>query len=119
MANPATLPRLRFALIINGPDAPTPAPRVDAVPAECAGLFHVERRDSFRPDYEQFRAALPSNLRRYVTRKADPFPSLWYDKRALYDDGRTRDGGLPFYTVRKANGDYVATVYASLVEEPA
>jgi hypothetical protein len=110
---------LSFALIINGDDAPTPAPRCAV--ADCAtgaGVYHVASGRILRPDYETFRAALPSRLRRYVTREREPFPSLWFDKRARFEHGRTAPA-LPYFTIRNARGDYVATVYAALVEGEA
>ena len=110
-----TTPALAFALIISGTHAPTPAPRCAAVDAELAGLRHVGTGRRLRPDYDSFRAALPSALRRYVTAKRVPFPSFWYDKRARFEGGRTQVA-LPFYHIRNAKGALVATVYAALVE---
>lgn len=110
---------LAFALIINGDDAPTPAPRCAV--ADCdtgAGVYHVASGRILRPDYETFRAALPPRLRRYMTRERVPFPSLWFRKGTRFEHGRTGPA-LPYMTIRDARGDYVATVYAALVEGDA
>ena len=109
-------PRLRFALVLSGKHATAPAPRVDAVDAECAGLFHAPSGRIVRPDYDQFRAALPPAVRRYVRTPADC--SLWYDKRGRFEGGKTR-GAMPHAHVYNARGDIVSTVYAMLCEETA
>lgn len=109
MQTPA--PAYRFALIISGEHAPTPAPRCAAVPSvTTAGGVHVPAiGDWLRPCYDGFRAALPPRLRRYCP----AMPSLWYRKGVAFDGDRTGPA-LPYIHLRNARGDLVATVYVAI-----
>lgn len=98
---------MEFALIISGPDAPTPAPRVPAVPAYVAGIWDSESETSWTPDRDAIAAALPAKLRRFYKRAP---ANVWFDKHARLESGRCVPS-LPYMTLSKANGDHVATVY--------
>lgn len=102
---------MEFAMIISGADAPTPAPRVRAVPSETGtGLYEPATRTIWRPEDEAIRAALPPRLRRYVRNRE--FLRLWYegDFCRIDEQGRTLPS-LPYLEINDARGNRIATAY--------
>lgn len=106
---------MQFAMLISGDNAPTPAPRVPAVPAVCAGLWCETERDLLTPDQAAIRAALPARLRRYVANREHL--TIWHcDGSRVLANGRCK-GPLPYMEINNAKGARVATVYFAPVSE--
>ena len=100
---------MQFAMILSGADAPTPAPRVAAVPSQTGtGVYDPDTREIWRPDDSAIRAALPARLRRYAASRE--FLRCWYDKGARIEGGRCVPS-LPYLEICDARGRLVETAY--------
>lgn len=105
---------MEFAMILSGHDAPTPAPRVPAIPSESGiGLYDETSREIWKPDSESIRAALPARLRRYV--KGREFLTCWFDRQARIDNDGNRHGWFPYLEINDAKGNRIETAYFALI----
>lgn len=100
---------MQFAMILNGCDAPTPAPRIPAILCQQGetGVLDVATGKRWRPCLESARLAFPAK----IWRKASGNPiALELDSGARLTGGRCSPS-LPYATIRDSARRYVATAY--------
>lgn len=105
---------MQFAMIVSGPLATAPAPRVPAIPSKTGiGLWDESKREIWQIDSAAAIAALPAKLRRHAARNG---LQAWFNDRSKIIDGRCK-GDLPFAHIRDARGALLAAAYFAPVCE--
>lgn len=106
---------MQFAMILSGPLAVAPAPRIPAVPSVTGiGLWDSAAREIWQVDREAALAALPAKLRRHAKRDGI---TPWFDRDSKIENGRCVGGVLPFCHIRDGRGALLATAYFAPVCE--
>lgn len=106
---------MEFALIISGPSAPTPAPRVQAVPSATGiGVYDHATQETWQPARAAIRSALPYRWRKAYDRASGP----WYDADARMKGGKCVPT-LPYMSLYGRRGRHLANVYFAPVVESA
>lgn len=97
---------MQFALVLTGQNAPTPAPRIDAIPSISGiGLWDENTQEIWEAKTSDIKEALPPKYRRCH------ISGPWHDKAARVDQTGRLKGGAPYCTLRNTRHAYIATVY--------
>jgi hypothetical protein len=97
---------MKFALILDGDNAPTPAPRIDAIPSKTGiGIYSESCREIWQADANAIKEALPYRYRRLH------FHGPWHNKESRIDATGHLVGYPPYCTLSDTRGRRKFTVY--------
>ncbi len=97
---------MQFAIIMNGDNAPTPAPRIEAIPSVSGiGIYSELDGEIWQADMAAIMAALPFRYSRYATN------GVWFDKKSRIDGAGDIKGDCPYFTLFNTRGNRKATGY--------